>query len=94
MFGVNRRMKQVLWSKVILEEFIAQAQLTKVEEEVMRTRVAGWTRVEQCMKLGISMATLDRTIKRLKIKYDECQKYSALLPPRKASAKELYMDTH
>lgn len=94
MFGVNRMSKQVLWSKVVLEEFISQAQLTKIEEEVMRTRVAGWTRTEQCMKLGMSMATLDRVIKRLKVKYDECQKYSAILPPRKASVKELYMDSH
>lgn len=94
MFGVNRMSKQVLWSKVVLEEFISQAQLTKIEEEVMRTRVAGWTRTEQSMKLGLSLSTIDRVIKVLKIKYDNCQPYSAILPPRKNSAEELYMDTH
>lgn len=83
-----------MWSKVVLEEFISIGGLTKMEEEVIRTRVAGWTRTEQCMKLGLSTATLDRIIKRLKLKYDACQKYSAILPPRKASVKELYMDTH
>jgi len=99
MFGASKKRwfkisRQVIWSKVIVEEFVEKGGLTKLEEQVLRTRVAGWTRTEQCMKLGLSMATLDRVIKRLKVKYDHCQQYSALLPKRKSSAKELYMDTH
>ena len=85
---------QVAWSKVILEEFISLGALTKAEEEIMRTRVAGWTRVEQSMKLGMSLATVDRHIKRLKVKYDRVQPYSPILPPRKFSAEETYMDEH
>ncbi len=84
--------KQVPWNKIILEEFIRIGGLTQVEEEVMRTRVAGWTRVEQSMKLGLSLATIDRCIKRLKVKYDNAQIYSLILPPRKESAEETYMD--
>ena len=34
-------MKQVPWNKIILEEFISLALLTKEEEMIMRTRVAG-----------------------------------------------------
>lgn len=83
---------QVIWTKIILEEFIELASLDKTEEMIMRTRAAGWTRTEQAMKLNISLATVDRCIKRLKIKYDEVQQYSVLLPPRKESADELYMD--
>lgn len=86
--------KQVPWNKIILEEFINLAMLTTEEEEIMRTRIAGWTRVEQSNKLGMSLATVDRHIRRLKIKYDSVQKYSPILPPRKESAEELYMDTH
>lgn len=86
--------KQVPWNKIILEEFIAQAMLTKDEEMIMRTRVAGWSRVRQSMELGMSLATVDRIIKRLKVKYDHVQKYSLLLPPRKFSAEETYMDEH
>lgn len=86
--------KQVPWNKIILEEFINLAMLTTEEEEIMRTRIAGWTRVEQSNKLGMSLATVDRHIARLKVKYDRVQKYSPLLPPRKESAEELYMDTH
>lgn len=86
--------KQVPWNKVILEEFISQALLTRDEEAIMRTRVAGWTRVKQSMELGMSLATIDRIIRRLKAKYDQAQKYSPLLPPRRESAEETYMDTH
>lgn len=84
---------QVPWNKIILEEFIKEAMLTKEEEEVMRTRVAGWTRVEQSMKLGMSTQKIDRIIKRLKVKYDNVAAYDPILPPRKFSIQEVYMDT-
>lgn len=85
---------QVVWTKVILETFIAEANLTEIEELVMRTRVSGWTRTKQADKLNISMSTLDRIISRLKIKYDRAQKTSLILPPRRSSAEETYMDEH
>ena len=83
---------QVIWTKFILERFIDVGNLTKDEEAVMRTRAAGWTRTEQSMKLGMSLSAIDRIIKRLKVKYDRAQKYDVLLPPRKQSSQELYMD--
>lgn len=86
--------KEVPWSKIILEEFIKEALLSKEEEWIMRTRCAGWPRTRQAEELGISMATLDRRIRDLKEKYDRVQKYDVLLPPRKESAEEKYMDEH
>ena len=86
--------RQVIWSKIVLEEFISLANLTKTQEMIMRTRVAGWSRTKQSMELHISLATLDREIRRLKVIYDSVQPYSAILPPRKHSAEETYMDTH
>lgn len=86
--------KQVPWNKIILEEFIRLASLSKEEEEVMRTRVAGWTVTEQSMKLGMSVSKVNKITQRLKVKYDGVQPYSCILPPRKFSAKETYMDTH
>ena len=83
---------QVIWAKFILERFIDVGNLTKDEEAVMRTRAAGWTRTEQSMKLGMSISTIDRIIKRLKVKYDRAQKYDVLLPPRKQSSQGLYID--
>lgn len=73
---------QVLWNKVILERFIEQASLTELEEHIMRTRAAGWSRVETSMKFGISIQKVDRTIATLKRKYDNVQKYDTILPPR------------
>lgn len=83
---------QVPWNKIILERFIELAVLTKDEEAIMRTRVAGWSRQMQSDKLGMSLSKVDDIIKLLKIKYDNVQKYDPLLPPRKFSAKETWMD--
>lgn len=84
--------KQVPWNKIILETFIEEGCLTKEEEIVMRTRVAGWSRVKQSMELGLSLSSVDRLIKSCKLKYDNVQKYNPLLPPRKESAQETWMD--
>lgn len=86
--------KQVPWNKIILEEFVEQAMLTKDEEIIMRTRIAGWTINQQADKLNVSISTINRTIQKLKLKYDEVEKYSVILPPRKSSKKELYQDSH
>ena len=86
--------KNVIWTKVILEEFISLANLTKDEEIIMRTRCDGWSITKQATTFNMSVSTVNRIIKRLKVKYDKVQPYSPILPPRKFSAKELYMDIH
>lgn len=53
---------------------------------VMRTRVAGWPRTKQAMQLHMSIGKLDKTIKRLKVKYDHVAMHDPILPPRKFSA--------
>lgn len=85
---------QVIWTKIIVEEFVKLGNLTKEEEAVLRTRAAGWTILQQSTHLSMSTSSINRIVKRLKKKYDLVQKYSPILPPRKFSAKELYMDTH
>lgn len=86
--------KNVIWTKVILEEFINLANLTKDEEIIMRTRCDGWSITKQATTFNMSVSTVNRIIKRLKVKYDKVQPYSPILPPRKFSVKELYMDIH
>ena len=61
---------------------------------IMRTRAAGWTRTQQAMRLGMSISTVDKIIKRLKVKYDRAAQFNPLLPPRKPSAAETYMDSN
>lgn len=86
--------KQVPWNKIILEKFIEVAMLNEEEEAIMRTRVEGWTITRQALELGMSESKVSKIIARLKIKYDNVQKYEPLLPPRRSSAEETYMDTH
>lgn len=86
--------KQVVWTKLILETFISEALLTKEEEMIIRTRVAGWSRTQQAMELGMSLGTVDRLIKSCKMKYDSVQKYNPILPPRKHSKEEDWMDNN
>lgn len=85
---------QVCWTKTIVEEFIREAMLSPEEEEIIRTRAAGWTRTEQAMRLNMSVDKVDKIIARLKVKYDAAQMYNPLLPPRKTSAQETYMDAN
>ena len=75
--------KQILWNKLILEEFINLASLTEDEEHIIRLRVGGYTNEQIALKLGLSRSTVNRYTKRLKQKYDNVEKYSVLLPPRK-----------
>lgn len=62
---------QVPWNKIILEEFINLALLTKDEEMILRTRIYGWTVREQADKLNMSVSSVNRIIKRIKNKYDD-----------------------
>ncbi len=62
--------KQVPWNKIILEEFIELAMLSSDEEHIMRTRIAGWSITKQAMTFGMSESSVNRIIKRLKVKYD------------------------
>lgn len=84
--------KQVPWNKYIVEAFVSDAMLTKDEEMILRTRVAGWSRQQQALELNMSIATVDRHIATLKKKYDEVQKFNPLLPKRKMSDKEKWQD--
>ena len=83
---------QVPWNKIILEEFINLALLTKEEEMILRTRIYEWTVKEQADRLNMSVSSVNRIIKRLKNKYDDVEKFSTILPPRKSSEKEKYLD--
>ena len=86
--------KKVCWTKKIVETFIEEACLTKEEQDILCTRVAGIIIYEQAEKFNITICKINQIIKRLKLKYDNVQKYCKDLPVRKESAAELYIDTH
>jgi len=83
---------QVAWTKVIVDAFIEEAMLSHDEAVIIRTRAAGWSRVKQAQELHMSVANIDKIIKRLKVKYDKAQSTSQVLPPRRFSNKEVYTD--
>lgn len=66
--------KQICRTKKIVETFIEEACLTKEEQDILRTRVAGLTISKQVEKFNISVSKVNRVIKRLKWKYDNVQK--------------------
>ena len=73
-------MDKVPWNRVILDEFCSLAIRTPLEEKIIRTRAAGWSRAQQCHAYGMSLATLDRYIRKLKNSYNSVQEYSYILP--------------
>lgn len=76
-------MKDILWNKIILDEFIRLALLTDLEEQILRTQIKGWSRTKQSREFNISVETVDRTLKTIRKKYDSVQPFSSILPLRK-----------
>lgn len=86
---------QVNWTQDKLEFFIEKALLNEDEEFIMRTRCKGWTITMQALHLNKSESTVHAMIKKLKSKYDEVQRENPeVLPERKFSAQETFMDNH
>lgn len=73
-------MDKIPWNRAILDEYLSLALLTPEEEEIVRTRAAGWSQTKQCHALHISLATLNRSIKKLKTDYPSLTVYSKILP--------------
>lgn len=77
--------KDILWNKVLLEEFVSIASLTDLEEKVLRSRLQGYTIAEQSDLFNVSISTINRTLKSIDEKYDDAEKYSFILPRRNKS---------
>lgn len=76
-------MKDILWNKIILDEFIRLAVPTEFEIQIIRSRMADKSRVQQSFDFARSLPRLDAAIKSIRQKYDAVQPYSKILPPRK-----------
>ena len=85
-------MKQILWTKKIVDTFIKEGMLTKEEREVLLLRVQVYTIAEQAEMLNISDSKVNRITRRLKIKYDDLQGTINELPKRTETTKELYRE--
>ena len=76
-------MNDIIWNKIILNEFIDLACLTETEEQILRTRIDGWSRVQQSMAFNLSVSTVDCIIRTIRQKYDMVQPFSDILPKRR-----------
>lgn len=86
---------QVPWDNDIVNAFVKHALLSENEEYIIRSRVYNTPILAQADYLHMSPDNVNKIISKLKKKYDLVQKkHPDELPPRKFSAKELYMDTH
>lgn len=85
-------MKQILWTKKIVDTFIKEGMLTKEEREVLLLRVQWYTIAETSELMNISDSKVNRIIRRLKIKYDNLQGTLEELHKRKETTKELYRE--
>lgn len=85
-------MKQILWTRKLVDTFIKEGMLTDEEKEVLLLRVKGYTIAETSELMNISDSKVNRIIRRLKIKYDNLQGTIEELPKRKETAKELYRE--
>lgn len=91
--------RQVKWTKIILETFLEESGINdrinlgddkaKILSEIMRTRCAGWCITKQAMEFNISVDTVNKYVRELKDLYDETQKNSIILPPRRKDKAEL-----
>lgn len=84
----------VNWNEGLYMLFISKMMLSRIEREVLRCRIMEYTVSEIADELGVSKSTVDRTVKKLRIKYDKLRTMDSTLPPRRMSEKEIFMDTH
>ena len=85
-------MKQILWTRKLVDTFVKEGMLTEEEKEVLLLRVKGYTIAETSELMNISDSKVNRIIRRLKIKYDNLQGTIEELPKRKETTKELYRE--
>lgn len=75
-------MNDIIWNKVIINEFIELACLSETEEMILRTWAKGWSITKQSMEFHLSESSIKKIRARIKLKYDNVQKYSNILPLR------------
>ena len=76
-------MKDIVWNKILLEEFLSIATLTEIEEKELRSKLAGYTISQQADIFNMSVSSINRVLKSIDEKYDDAEKYSFILPSRK-----------
>lgn len=78
-----------------VKKFEQLAMLNNEEIYILENRIKNMTVTEMAYNLNRSEATIHRTIKKVKNKYDFIQsEFPDIFPKRRNSKEEEYMDTH
>lgn len=78
-----------------VKKFEQLAMLNNEEIYILENRIKNMTVTEMAYNLNRSEATIHRTIKKVKNKYDFIQsEFPDIFPKRRSSKEEEYMDTH
>lgn len=86
---------QVTWSKTVIDVFAKEMYLSDEEIYILESRAKNKTVTEQAAHLNCSPGRVNNMISNLKIKYDVAQKlHPDIMPVRKYSKEEVYMDNH
>ena len=64
----------LILTKAMIEGFIVNGCLNSEDEQIVKLRMARWSREKIAEEMHISVSTLDKRIKRLKDVYDEVQR--------------------
>ena len=65
---------KLILTKAMIEGFIINGCLTYEDAQIVKYRMARWSREKIAEEMHISVSTLDKRIKRLKDVYDEVQR--------------------
>lgn len=65
---------KLILTKAMIEGFIINGCLSQEEIQIVKLRMARWSREKIAEEMHISVSTLDKRIKRLKKIYDEVQR--------------------
>lgn len=83
------------WTKKTFEIFSEEAMLSDFEKAILEERIKGVTVIEMSMKHNCSTSTIQKTIKKMREKYDIIQvQHPDIFPVSRVSKEEIYMDNN
>ena len=76
-------MNDIRWNRIILDDFLFNAILSKDEHDVLMDWAAGETTTYTAMRFHMSVAKVDKLRQQIRKKYDDVQPFTPILPERK-----------
>ena len=76
-------MNDIRWNRIILDDFIFNAILSRDELEVLRDWANGESTIYTATRRNMSVAKVDKLRQQIRQKYDDVQPFSPILPERK-----------